>query len=452
MLKLNNIFYPVLTILTGLLFGIIFLLSSSQVMWSIIIATVSLGILSVRFSMIPLILFFMGTLFIPREVLPILSNTEVLYGFGPIRLHPVMITIFIGSSFVLLIRKSKILQKLYSSKTLRNILILISIFCFLILLQTFLFRGLAGIPQCLENYIIPFIFFLYLLTIEPSKILKFMKYYIFVILLLAFFGLFEYIFRYNFIYGHIYSNIHDSWYLKFIDSGYRITTTIGHPLKNSVYFLFALPISLFLYKKPFNLLVAFVLSLAILVTGSRSGFILGVIVILLCNMDITLNIFKLYKTLFIFIFIILLFYFVLFYSPLGQTLLPRFHVSHKSTLVRLTTLKNCFPIIKSSLLLGKGMGLSFELSSELLGEKGIGFENPWIMLIADVGFITAMIYIFTIFLVVFSTIRFMKSKNINRGIFLSFASILLAMSFFNSFGDRNTLNVLLWFNISLLYV
>jgi len=415
----------------------------------VLFVSIFFGVIAFWWPDIILVIFFISSLFIPNEILPFLSGTSSLYGFGPVRLHPAGVTIFIGSLIVIIIKRELIKEKIDQFDELRKVIFLLTFFIISIFLQTFLFRGLRGIPQCLENYFFPFVFFLYLITINEEKLFKFLKLYVIFIIVISVYAIFEYILKHNYLYHYLYAHSYKEKWGTIINNIYRSKTTLGYPLKNASYFLFSLPISIYLFKIPFNFISSVILFVAVITTGSRMAFILSIIVILFCYFKYNL---KLYKNIFLIIFILLILYILLFKSPLGIGILTRFHKSHGSTFVRLFSIKNSFSIMKNNFIIGKGMGISFLVSSALFKIEEIGFEIPWIMLIVDIGLITTFIYMMAIIIIIKKRINYIKIRYLKASLLVSFISILIMFSSFDSFGAMNTLNFLFWFNGALLYV
>jgi hypothetical protein len=436
----------------ALLFSICILTLSSSIMWTVVMFSILLGILSIWFPIIIPISFILATVIIPDEILPVLSGTNEIYGFGIVKLHPAGISVFIGSLINIIIKKDMLISKIKESKMLFATIALFIFFSISIFAQTLPLGGLKGMPQCLENYIFPFCFFLYLLTLDKQKMLLILKYFVCLTVLIAASGLFEYYYRLNLLFDRLYSQAGTLWYSGIFTGTYRITTSMGHPLKNASYFLFSIPVSLFIFKKPYNIISAAVLVLAIFATGSRAALFLSGLIIIACYLDLRFNPFKHYKSVLITITIALAFYLILFHSTLGETVMRRFYAAESSSLIRVYSVENAPALIESNFFLGDGMSLSFESSKILLGMNRVGYENPWLMLIADVGFITTLIYLSIVLLTIVANIRCLRYKDVNRGIYLALIVSLLMVSSFNSFGSRNTINFLLWFNIALLYI
>ncbi|MDD5634184.1 MAG: hypothetical protein PHW46_02790 [Candidatus Omnitrophica bacterium] len=399
--------------------------------------------------MIP-ITFIVATLIVPDEILPALSGTNEQYGFGLIRLHPASITLFIASFCGVFFKRGIVLKRLKGSRSLIFIVYIYTLFLASISLQTFIFRGFKGTPQCLENYFFPFCFFLYLLTLEEKDKQMILKWYVFAIVIIAIYGLIEYFSEKNYLYDALYYKANNLWYLSLARAGYRITTTIGHPLKNATYFLFALPLSLSLYKKPYNIISCGIVCLAIIATGSRAAVALMVLAMLLYYLHMRFDLLKQLKNMLALLASCSLLYVFLFLSPLGKTLLERMAVSKHSVLIRIYSIKNAGVLIKEYFFLGKGVGLSFDESAHLMSE-GTGFENPWIMMIADAGFLTTLMYLAIFLVMFFVNIKYLKEENPAKALFVSFGAILVMLSAFNSFGSRGTINLLVWFNAALLY-
>jgi hypothetical protein len=241
-----------------------------------------------------------------------------------------------------------------------------------------------------------------------------------------------------------------SWYSGASGKFYRITTLIGHPLKNATYFLFSIPIAMCIFRRPFNFIFVSLLFIATFVTGSRAASILAVISLIFYYVYFDANVVKQIRTILAASVIILISYFSLLHSPLGSTLVQRFAGEGESSIVRVRSLANIGHAALNNIFVGSGVGSSFDSSSSFFGYN-IGYENPWIMLIVDVGIPTTLLYFGIICVVVLQKRRYLKSGGLNKALYISFISTLTMITSYNSFGSRNTLNFLLWLNVALLF-
>lgn len=449
----HNFSKIVLAIIPALAVSIVILKTGGDIVWTVFFISMILGCWSIWAPVIIHASFIVATLLVPNEILPALSGSNELYGFGVVKLHPAAITVFVGSLLNIISRRHVLIGRVRSSRALASIFILFVIFLISIFVQTLPLGGLKGLPQCLENYLFPFSYFMYMLTLDKKTVLNVVRCFFIIIPILAVYGILEYILGFNPAYDNLYSKPGMDWYLGDLSDSYRIKTLIGHPLKNALYFLFLVPISMQVLKKPFNFVVIAVLIFAILATGSRSAFLLCVLAIVFWHTKVRfLKIYEVFKKILIMSIIGFIIYLALFYSNIGQNLLRRFGESRYSMLVRLQSLEGAPNLISENFICGKGIGLSFKLSSDLFGVNRIGFENPWVMLIVDVGFVTAMLYFVTIFVTLWSKRRyFFGEDTFDRSAYISFFCILLMASSFNSFGARDTINFLIWFNMALLW-
>jgi len=233
---------PFFVILTAVFFAAVFLAGSNNIEGMTLAISVLLGVLSLRFPVIIPVFFIISTLLVPNEILPVLSGTQEMYGFGFIKIHPASLIVFIGSFLCVISRRKLLFEIVKSSKVLSIIVTIFTGVMASMLLQTFVFRGLKGVPQCLENYIFPFCFFLYVLTLEDKRAALMLKTFVFLILVIAIYGIFEYFYRENPLYDGLYLKSGFNLELFTYINEHRITTSLGHPLKNALYFLFAIPI------------------------------------------------------------------------------------------------------------------------------------------------------------------------------------------------------------------
>ena len=256
----------------------------------------------------------------------------------------------------------------------------------------------------------------------------------------------------NPLYGQAYIDSGNIWYKTISLTGFRVCTTIGHPLKNAVYFLFALPYVMTKVSKPYNIALTLVFFLAILSTGSRAAFVISILSIISMYYNFQMNTVKKIKTTIALFVLVTICSIIVIYSPAGNTLKNRFSTAGDSTKLRIHSIQLSQTLIKENFFMGDGMGNSFTKSMEMLGEfSGAGFENPWLMLVSDVGFITSFLYFCIIFMVFKENRSHMTIDTLSKYSLIAFMSFVLMCSIFNSFGTRNTLNFLLWFIIAIIY-
>ena len=437
----------------AVIFALYILMFSGSVTWNVLMIALILGVLGGYFSEIIFGFFFIATIFIPNDMLPLLSASDGFFGydsFGFLRLHPAVIVIFTGSFLRVVLNYHKLVEALRMHKILRVVVVGLALFTLSMFLQTSYFRGFKGLPQCFQNYVFPFVFFLFMLTEDREKILKALKLYVVFISAVGLYGIIEYLFETNFLYDKIYMFASPHWYLYISEGNYRITTTIGHPLVNGVYYLFSIPIVYYIFQRPLNVILIIVLFGATMATGSRVAFVLALVSILFCSFSFNVSVFKRIKVIVIGVVTFGMTYTAIFKTHLGTTLMRRFVEEEGSALMRLKSLAYMPDRIKSNFVFGNGMGFSFESSASYFGFS-TGYENPWLMLIIDTGFVTALLYAVTILVFMLWKINYLKCSDIFKGIYISFIAVLVMLTSFNSFGGRNTINLLLWFVIGLLF-
>lgn len=440
-----------LIILSALFISAYIAYFSFSIVFAAIILVFLLGVISIWVPGIIFAAFLLGTIIIPEEILSAISGTNEAYGFGMMRLHPAGTVVFLGAFFYLVFNSNRLIKKMSENKILIIITALMGIFFVLTASQTFLFRGVRGMPQCLENYLFPLTFFLYLVLLDKETAVKMLKAYTSVLILIVIYGLFEYAAKFNFLYDGLYKNSFLDWYGIISNEGYRVTTTVGHPLKNATYFLAGLALSLRLFKKPYNIIFPALFFLGILTTGSRIGLILAAFCYCLNYIEFNFNPKKIVKTLVIFFSLSAFFIGAMKFSPFSETLKYRIEGSHESALIRIYSIQNLLNVAKDNFFTGKGMGACMDESAQLFN-RGIGFENPWIMLIADAGLAGAAIYFSVLMLIIFSNLVYLQYSDIRKGIYVCLASFLLMTASYNSFGTKDMANFLLWFIIALLYI
>jgi hypothetical protein len=360
-------------------------------------------------------------------------------------LHPAVISIGVGSFLNIIIRRNLLFERFKVDRALRRIFVIFIFFLSSIFVQTIYFRGVKGLPLCFANYFIPFCFFLYLLIFPKNEVKKILKFYVILLLAIALYGIFEFLTKNNFLYGNLYSlqNPERDYYI------YRIKTTIGNALNNSAYFLFALSICLKLFKKPISIVTVFIFFISIFATGSRMAALLAVSILIFSHSNLSLDLLKNWKSLFISCLVIFVAYFLLFYSGFGTTLAERLSAAEGSAQVRLNSLAVLKNVILDNFVFGKGMGLSSESSLYYIGL--FGFENPWLMLIVDAGFLTMLLNLAVFFITAISKLHYSRSESFEKQLYLAFIFIQVLLASYSSFGIMSSINLLVWFNIALLY-
>lgn len=449
LMKIPNI---ALYSITSIIFSFLLISVIDSHYWSFILFSIIIGVLGVWFTKIFFLTFILMTVLLNGPILAYISGADMSLGYGFLRVNSLSLSLFMACIGHLIFNINHLIKKIDEIKILKKVIILFSIFFGLIVLGTFFKRGVQGQPQCLENYLFPFIFFLNLLIYPKEEIYNFIKIHITIIVIIACYGILEYIMKDNFLFGYLYSlSFKSTWHQGFDSYKFRITTLIGHPLNNAFYFLFALPYSLVLFKKPFNLFASLILLLAIITTGSRAGFALALLCIFIMYASVTVIASKLMKNIILITVIGLIGYFFLFFTGLGETIRLRFLTEHHSTQVRIIAFQNLIPLALKNFIFGRGMGTSHESLGEIYGAN-FAFENPWLMLIIDIGFILTFIYFILLAIPMFKYLTNILNFSLEKAIWFSLFFTLLMATSYNSFGVRGDQNYSIWLNVSLLYI
>ena len=139
------------------------------------------------------------------------------------------------------------------------------------------------------------------------------------------------------------------------------------------------------------------------------------------------------------------------YSPVSNVLKQRFTTDEgtSSTLVRLRSLEFIPQVLRTtSPLTGNKLGRSGEISNELFAlAVPIGFENPWLMLLADVGLPLAMLYMLIVMRLLLAGLAAAWRSRAPAVIYPAVGAVVMVLMYsgYNSFGTKNTVNYLLWF-------
>lgn len=139
------------------------------------------------------------------------------------------------------------------------------------------------------------------------------------------------------------------------------------------------------------------------------------------------------------------------YSPVSGVLRQRFG-SDEGTTSALTRLRS-IQFIPETLrmtnpLIGNKLGRSGEISSQLFAsDVPIGFENPWLMLMADVGLPLALLYFVTVAGLLMAVLRAAWRSRAPAVVYAAVGAVAMVLMYsgYNSFGTKNTVNYLVWF-------
>jgi hypothetical protein len=175
----------------------------------------------------------------------------------------------------------------------------------------------------------------------------------------------------------------------------------------------------------------------ILMTGSRSIFAISFLVLFYNKQFIEKKIFN-SKTVFIPVLIGLAAYIIVFFTPLGNTLIVRFDTQEDSIQARMILLDYFMNNIKTFEL--GGLGAATE-SRFLVNERNepIILENPWIILFLEVSYIALFYLVFLAFVVLKGKYQYL------------FALFILVLTVFNSFGVKSNFNYMLFFLLAYAY-
>ena len=288
--------------------------------------------------------------------------------------------------------------------------------------------------------------------LRKSDFITILKITLFLSLLLACFGVYEFAVKENFLFEHLQTKDPSirlsEIYLSMSDSTpYRIFTFMGHPLKSAFLFMVAALYSLIMKRTRFFLLTVF--TIANILTFSRATIILIpplLLLFLVLRSEAGIG------RRMLFISAVLLIGVSIYISPLRQNIVGRFESSEGSTAVRVRALKyvkNTLPGNIPNLLLGKGAGSSWEISERFI-MSGSSFEIPWIMMAIDNGIIVTSIYMFILL-----HILIVLFKNIKRNDVLSIVSFLvllgglIQLSSTSAIVNPAQMSLFLWYIISL---
>jgi hypothetical protein len=297
------------------------------------------------------------------------------------------------------------------------LLFVVTAFSIIVLINTFfLNKGIGYVLMTISNFLLP----LFLLTVKINeedalislrKFLKFFNIFIFILLVL---GIFDYL-------SHSYIQLllaktlfrqNDLGKLILLEHNwgiYRYYSIFGHPLTNAKYFLMFFIMNSIYTKYDRPMINGFLLSaltvLGLLLSGSKTAFVLGVFLIIFLS--------PIKKNKWFYIMVIILTGVSLLNTSLFQdNLKQRFILGIESgdiTSGRNELLKSLIEsdIEKPPLFLGGGSGYSREVALSLNGNI-YNFEYPLIMLAYDYGIFGMLTIYFCIF--IYPIVSFIKNK------------------------------------------
>jgi hypothetical protein len=320
----------------------------------------------------------------------------------------------------------------------------------------------GGMIQVVENYLGPLMLFTLVLAEyqgRPQRVAALTTFFVVLLTGVGVYGIVEYALRRNVWYGPLYaaSPLASQWYqTASLPDVYRITTTLGHPLTNAQYFLLAVVFAAGSLAGATGLRRALtgaalpVLVLATIATGARTTLLL------LATVPVfVLIIQRRIRALAWGGVLVAIVYLAASYSPVGVVLQQRFSSAEgtSSALVRLRSIEVVPETLRSTNpLIGYKLGRSGEISSELFAsDVPIGFENPWLMLLADVGLPLTMLYVLIVARLLIAVLRMAWQSRAPAVTYAAVGAVAMVLMYsgYNSFGSKNTVNYLLWFSSAL---
>jgi hypothetical protein len=353
-------------------------------------------------------------------------------GLNTFKLHPITIILLIALliEFTILVYKKKFKLSILPILGF-SILIIYSV-------VTYKNMGQKGFPVLISNYFEPIALFTFYYEIrgeiKNTRLKRVINSFIVVSFFIATYGIIEYVTKYNF-FSDVYSSA--DWYMSQGSDGYRIFTTIGHPLNNAFTFLSAMVVvNLFIKKTSLKNFLLIYFSITILATGSRSMFLLSILLIIF-NFN-KFQIKNIGKDL-IFKIIALISVAVLVFSPLGNTFLQRLDSGTESTEARIILINYFVDNLKSFKINGLTYGNS-TLQLKTSDNHNVIPENPYILLFIDLSYLSLLYFVY-LFLII---------KKVDNKI--SILIMMVALGTYNSFSVKNTVNSLFFFVIILSFL
>lgn len=358
-----------------------------------------------------------------------------LDGLNIFKLHPITIILLVALflEFMVLI---------YEKKLKLNLLAILGV-AILIIYSTVTYKNMGqnGMPLLLSNYFEPIMLFTYYYAIRESidkkRFYNVIKAFLIVAAFVAFYGIIEYLLKFN-IFSYFYSD--SGWYGPQVTVTYRILTTIGNPLTNAFTFLTCMVVvNLFIKNTALKNFLLILFSLSILATGSRSMFLMAILLMIFNYKKVNgkgLGKEIILKAISIITICILVF------SPLGNTFLERLDSQEESTEARIILIDYFVNNLKSFKVHGLTYGTrTLENVLKTTENHNVIPENPYILLFIDLSYLSLLYFIYLLFII----IKLDNKSNI--------LVLLLAFGTYNSFSVKGTTNSLFFYILilSILY-
>ncbi len=326
------------------------------------------------------------------------------------------------------------------------------------------FRGVGLSNQFPDVYIGPFLFYWFIVVCiaeddNTQRVIE--NWAIFITIPLVFLGIIEYFKRENLFFDTIYRN-QCTWYAEYqfeLSYGvpYRITTFLGHPLINSIYFcslsLFALIRSRIFNRKE-NLIYPFLIagilfSAGLLLTLSRAASFLWIVAIFILAYYGRQGKHKITNLLAIFGILAVL---LIFLSPVVGNLFER-KLDDSSANTRYESIGALATQWQEISIIGHGSQSVDEIKVRVFGIlTGGNLEVGWLIVLIQFGLIFLVAY----FIIIFIPIKaaFARKRLIFRQEIFPYAMIvcmlILLFATNNSIGERYTLNYFFFYCSALL--
>lgn len=314
------------------------------------------------------------SLTVPYEIFAIGFSGEMLSKISPY-------SVFIGTYFVaqVLIKSGLHRRQFIFPKTaapFAGILLYLSVL-------TYVRQGSSGFGTIIDNHLSVF-FLVYILASYQNKIILAPEKITLIALVVAMYAVIESSIAYNLIYQHLFSQA--SWVdTQWSSSLHRSTATIGHPLIAATVFLIFIS-SLNPAANLKNLIIVFILLLAVASTGSRAAIGLSIVSLLtqiLAHHRVSRSFFSAIIVSSLSVLFILTGYF--------DQLIDRFSNASGSDAVRLALFDIAGTAVRENLFFGQGIGSIGEYTYR------IGFFNvlemAWLTLAIEMGSMGLIFYI-----------------------------------------------------------
>ena len=147
------------------------------------------------------VVYILGSIFLPIQAVSMIAGGDgTLETSGIIKNHPITYVLIPAIIIYCLVQRKRVARAIHNISGLRLILIMMCVFCAGAILETVVLRGVKGLPTAFENYLGPFLLFLFLVVYcldDENSYISLLRIFVNCVLVAAIYGIVEYILKLN---------------------------------------------------------------------------------------------------------------------------------------------------------------------------------------------------------------------------------------------------------------